>query len=64
MKKQTMAIMALMVMGIVTTGLVSAFGGFNNPETLNALENNDFAAWQAAHQKDLTVEQFNKAKAR
>jgi hypothetical protein len=60
MKKTTVTLIAIMLLGILT---VSAFGGFgfgNKEEINNALENNDFDAWKTAMTQQLTEENFNK----
>ena len=64
MKKTGMiGLLALMVMGLVSAGVVSAFGGFRqglqDEDTQTAIANDDYEAWREAVIETLTEERFD-----
>jgi len=66
-KKAILGILAVLVIGLVATGAVSAFRGmgFGNEETREeiqaALDAGDYDSWKEAHQNMLTEENFEKS---
>ena len=60
MKKIFGVILALFLVGIVTAGAASAFGGrFGGNEAVHeAIENEDYGAWKSAMTDELTEERF------
>ncbi len=66
MKKTTIYLAALVLTGIIgSAGLASAFGfGFHgmgkSSAAMQAIQNNDFAAWRTAMTETLTQENFDK----
>jgi len=63
MKKATLGVLALLIMGVVAAGAVSAFGGFgkaweNRAAIDEALEAGDYDAWKDAMVAGLTEERF------
>ena len=58
MKKITLGLLSLLLIGIVAVG-VSAFGmWYNNEDVRQAIEDNDYGAWKDAINEQLTEENF------
>src|SRR4030043_134838 len=55
------ALLALLVVGVITIGAVSAFGGFDMPKFREAVEASDYQAYLEAFESrtPMTEEEFN-----